>query len=88
MKLVSLDHDQGSGVDRIISLIISFINIIIDHHHRPVVVAQRAPANIVSVIIPADPGWPPVNRRDPVPAEAQPPVPSSVMINSPAPGFS
>ena len=88
MKLVSLNHDQSSRVYRIISLIVSLINIIIDNDHRPVIVAKRTPGNIIGIIIPVNPGRSPANCGNPVPAKAEPPVPPPVMVNGPAPGFS
>jgi hypothetical protein len=63
------------------------VEIVVDDDDGPVVPAERAPADITLVVPPVDPGGAPVMMGDPVPAEADPPMPPSVVVDGPAPRF-
>ena len=68
-------------------MLIAIIEIIVDDDDRPIVPAQRTPADIIMPPIPVDPGGTPMAGGNPVPAQAESPVPPSIMINTPAPGL-
>jgi hypothetical protein len=82
-----VDHGQGTGVDRIIRVAVAVIEMVIDDDDRAVIIAEGAPAHVIMIIIPVDPGRAPVGPRDPIPAQVRPPVPPAVMGGAPAPGF-
>jgi hypothetical protein len=63
------------------------VEIVVDDDDGPVVPAERTPADIVLVVPPVNPGGAPVVVGDPVPAEADPPMPPPVVVDGPAPGF-
>jgi hypothetical protein len=65
--------------------IIAVVKIVIDDNNRMVVPAERAPAEIIISMIPVDPSRAPMIGWNPVPAQSQPPMPSSVMVSAPAP---
>jgi hypothetical protein len=71
----------------VIRVIVPTIEAIIDNNHRAVVIAQRAPTDIIVSVIPVHPGWPPSSGRDPVPSQVNSPMPSAVVRNTPAPWF-
>jgi len=71
----------------VIVVVVAVIKIIVDDDHRPVVPAQRTPTDIIITPVPVDPGGPPMPSGNPVPTEAQSPMPPSVMVYTPAPGF-
>jgi len=87
LELVPVDHGQGTGVDGIIRVVKAVVEMVIDDDDRPVVIAEGAPAHEIMVVIPVDPGRAPVDPRDPIPAQVDPPVPPAVMGGAPAPGF-
>ena len=85
LKLVSVDDRQGTRSARVTEAVIAVIKIVVDDDHRTVVPAQRSPAAIVMSPVPMHPGGPPGPVGNPVPAQAQPPVPAAVVICAPAP---
>lgn len=68
-------------------MVIAIIEIIVDDDDRPIVPTQRRPTDIIMPPIPVHPGRTPMASGNPVPAQTEPPVPPSVMINTPAPGL-
>jgi hypothetical protein len=64
---------------------ITAVKMIVDDDHRIAVKTQRAPADIIISPMPVNPGRPPMDGGNPIPAESKPPVPSSVMIDTPTP---
>jgi len=61
------------------------IKIVVDDDHRISIIAQRTPADIIVTPVPMNPSRTPNSMRNPVPTQAQPPVPSAVVVNSPSP---
>lgn len=86
-ELIPAYDCQGAGVRRIIIMVITIVEIVIEDDDGPVMPAQRAPAVIIVSPVPMHPGRTPGVVRNPVPAQAQPPVPSSIMVCAPAPRF-
>jgi hypothetical protein len=82
-----MDHGQGAGVDRIIRIAVAVVEMVTDEDAGAVIVAEGAPAYIVTVPIPVDPSRAPMGPRDPIPAHVHPPMPSAVMGGAPAPRF-
>ncbi len=69
----------------IVLIVIPPVEVIVDDDHRAVIVAQGAPANIVISVIPVNPGWSPVSGGNPIPSQAETPVPTAVMGYTPSP---
>jgi hypothetical protein len=72
---------------RIIAAVVMSVKIVVDDDHRISVITQRAPAHIIVPPVPMNPGRAPNAMRYPVPAQAQPPVPSAIVVNTPSPRF-
>jgi len=87
LKLVPVDDDQASRVSREIIAIVAIIETVVDENGRPVVVAESAPTVVVISMVPMDPSRTPAPMLvgNPVPAEAEPPAPTAVMIGTPTP---
>jgi len=66
--LVPADHGQGARMDRIIRIAMVIVEMVIDDDDGAVIIAERAPAHVIIVVIPVDPGRSPVGPRDPIPA--------------------
>lgn len=87
LELVLVDNRQGTGPARVVGAVIAIIEVVVDEDHRAIVPAQGGPTVIIMTPVPMHPGGTPGMMGDPVPAEAQPPVPAAVMGGTPAPGF-
>jgi hypothetical protein len=87
LELVSADDRHGPVVAGKVAVAVPVIEVIVDDDYGPVVPAQRAPADIIVVPPPVNPSGPPDIVGDPIPAEAEPPVPAAVVIDRPAPGL-
>jgi hypothetical protein len=86
-ELVPAEIGKGSRMGRIVSVIVPPVKSIVDDNHRPVVIAQRAPADIINSGIPVHPGRPPAPGRNPIPSQAASPMPAAVMGDTPSPRF-
>ena len=84
-QLILADDGESARVSRVVSIIMPTIKLVVDDDHRAIVVTQRAPTDIIDSMIPVYPGWPPSPGRDPVPTQADTPVPSAIMGNTPSP---
>jgi hypothetical protein len=69
----------------IVFVIMPTVEMVVDDDHRTIVITQRTPAEIIGPVIPVHPGRPPSPGRNPIPAQAKPPVPSAVMGYTPSP---
>ena len=87
LELVPVNHGQGTGIDRIIRVAVAVVEMVTDEDAGAVIVAEGAPAHVITVGIPVHPGRAPVAPRDPIPAHTVPPVPPAVMGGAPAPRF-
>jgi hypothetical protein len=72
-------------MNRIISVIIPIVKVVVKDDNRTIVITQRTPADIIHPAIPVHPGRPPTPGRDPIPSQAESPVPSAIMGNTPSP---
>jgi hypothetical protein len=52
---------------RIVLIVRTPIEVVVDDDHWAIIVAQRTPADIVMPAIPVDPSWPPVPCGYPIP---------------------
>jgi hypothetical protein len=87
LQLVFADNGQGPGVGGVMGPIIPVVKIIVGEDHGTVIPAQRAPADIIIVVIPVDPTGPPVISGNPVPAHSHSPMPSPIVASHPTPGL-
>jgi hypothetical protein len=87
LELVFADNSQSPGFGGVMGPIIAIVKIVVDDNNRMVVPAKRAPADIIIAMIPVDPARSPMIGGNPVPAQSQPPVPSSVVVSAPTPGL-
>lgn len=87
LELVLVDNSQSPGTGGVVGPIIAVVKIVVDDYNRAVIPAERAPADVIISMIPVDPSRSPMIGGDPVPAQSQPPMPSAVMVNTPAPGL-
>jgi hypothetical protein len=69
------------------TIVMTVVKMIVDEQDRPVVPAEGAPADVIVVPPPMDPGRAPLMPGDPVPPEAEAPVPAAVVVDRPAPGL-
>lgn len=82
-----MDHSQGSRVEWIVAIIIASVKTVVDDDSRVTVITQWTPADIITTPIPMNPGRPPMAGGDPVPSQPETPMPTTVMVDTPAPGF-
>jgi hypothetical protein len=87
LELASADNSQSPGSSWVMSPIVAVVKIIVDNDHRPVVPAERAPADIIIAIVPVHPSRSPMIGGNPVPAQSHSPVPAAVVVSAPAPGL-
>ena len=71
---------------RIIMIVIAAVITIVENHSRIPVITQGTPPIMIIPMIPMHPGRAPMSSGYPIPAQAQPPLPPSIMGNTPAPG--
>ncbi len=87
LEVLASDNGHGPVVGGEITVVPAVIEPVPEEIGRAVVPGQRAPAEIVTVPPPIDPSRAPMGPGDPVPAEAEAPVPTAVVVDGPAPGL-
>src|SRR5665647_293352 len=87
LQMVATDDGHGPIVGGEIAVVVSVIEAVVEEVAGPVVPSERAPADVVPVGPPMHPGRAPMGLGDPVPAEAEAPIPAAVVISRPAPGL-
>jgi hypothetical protein len=69
------------------AVVVTVVKVIVDEQDRPVIPAEGAPADVVVVPPPVNPGRAPVMPGDPVPAQPEAPMPAAIVVDRPAPGL-
>jgi hypothetical protein len=87
LELIAADDGHGPVMRRVIAVVSAIIEVVVDEKDGPVIPAERAPADVIVVPPPVDPGRAPVIVGDPIPAQAEAPVPSPVVVDRPSPGL-
>jgi hypothetical protein len=87
LELIFVDNCECPVIVGIIVTAVVVIEIIVDDHNGPVVIAQRAPSPIIIAPPPTHPGRAPVPGGHPVPSQTEAPAPAAIMVSAPSPGF-
>jgi hypothetical protein len=85
LEMVAADDRHGPVMGGEIAVVVAVVKAVVDKQSGAVVPSQGAPADVVAIPPPVHPGRTPVAPGDPVPAEAETPVPAAVMVDRPAP---
>lgn len=83
----SVNHGERTGMGGIITVIIASVEVVVDDDGRIAVIAERTPTDIIGSTVPVNPCRSPAPCRNPVPTQACPPVPTTIVSDAPSPGI-